>query len=156
MKSGQTYVNSMIDLAAKRLRERGNPISQNLIDIAKRLCIVEHVDHDRYRNDNRIALFEEIYTLYALNELETYRYAPIYEPIWQTCAELEMPINHHSANAGPQLRAVPGDRVDVLRRGRVLLASGDVDADLRRRVRPVPEPEAHPHRGRRRVGSRAC
>src|SRR5207248_9074777 len=75
MKSGQTYVNSMIDLAAKRLRERGNPVSQNLIDIAKRLCIVEHVDHDRYRNDNRIALFEEIYTLYALNELDTYRYS---------------------------------------------------------------------------------
>src|SRR6184192_1075192 len=75
MKSGQTYVNSMIDLAAKRLRERGNPISQNLIDIAKRLCIVEHVDHDRYRNENRIALFEEIYTLYALNELDTFRYS---------------------------------------------------------------------------------
>jgi hypothetical protein len=75
MKSGQTYVNSMIDLAAKRLRDRGNPISQNLIDIAKRLCIVEHVDHDRYRNDNRIALFEEIYSLYALNELDTYRYS---------------------------------------------------------------------------------
>src|SRR5205814_627875 len=75
MKSGQTYVNSMIDLAAKRLRERGNPISQNLIDVAKRLCIVEHVDHDRYRNDNRIALFEEIYSLYALNELDTYRYS---------------------------------------------------------------------------------
>lgn len=75
MKAGQTYVNSMIDLAAKRLRDRGNPISQNLIDIAKRLCIVEHVDHDRYRNDNRIALFEEIYTLYALNELDTYRYS---------------------------------------------------------------------------------
>ncbi len=75
MKSGQTYVNSMIDLAAKRLRDRGNPISQNLIDIAKRLCIVEHVDHDRYRNENRIALFEEIYSLYALNELDTYRYS---------------------------------------------------------------------------------
>ena len=75
MKSGQAYVNSMIDLAAKRLRERGNPISQNLIDIAKRLCIVEHVDHDRYRNENRIALFEEIYTLYALNELDTFRYS---------------------------------------------------------------------------------
>jgi hypothetical protein len=28
-----------------------------------------------FRNENRIALFEEIYTLYALNELETYRYS---------------------------------------------------------------------------------
>src|SRR5580765_191508 len=75
MKTGQTYVNTMIDLAAKRLRERGNPIAPHLIEIAKRLCIVEHVDHDRFRNENRIALFEEIYTLYALNELETYRYS---------------------------------------------------------------------------------
>lgn len=75
MKTGQTYVNSMVDLAAKRLRDRGNPIAPLLVDIAKRLCIVEHVDHDRYRNENRISLFEEIYTLYALNELETYRYS---------------------------------------------------------------------------------
>jgi len=75
MKTGQTYVNSMVDLAVKRLRDRGNPIAPHLVEIAKRLCIVEHVDHDRFRNENRIALFEEIYTLYALNELETYRYS---------------------------------------------------------------------------------
>ncbi len=75
MKAGQTYVNSMIDLAAKRLRERGVPIASNLIDVAKHLCVVEHVDHDRFRNENRIALFEEIYSLYALNQLDTYRYS---------------------------------------------------------------------------------
>src|ERR1043165_2512369 len=75
MKAGQTYVNSMVDLAAKRLRDRGNPIVPSLVEIAKRLCVVEHVDHDRYRNENRVTLFEEIYTLYALNELDTYRYA---------------------------------------------------------------------------------
>ena len=74
-KAGQTYVNSMVDLAAKRLRERGAPIASSLVEIAKHLCIVEHVDHDRFRNENRIALFEEIYTLYALNELDTYRYS---------------------------------------------------------------------------------
>ncbi len=75
MNAGQTYVNSMVDLAAKRLRERSVFIAPNLIEVAKRLCIVEHVDHDRFRNENRIALFEEIYTLYALNELDTYRYS---------------------------------------------------------------------------------
>jgi hypothetical protein len=75
MKTGQTYVNSMVDLAAKRLKDRGNPINPMLIDIAKRLCIVEHVDHERFRNENRIALFEEIYTLYSLNELDTYRFS---------------------------------------------------------------------------------
>lgn len=74
-KGGQTYVNSMVDLAAKRLRERGTLINPSLVEVAKHLCVVEHVDHDRFRNDNRIALFEEIYTLYALNELDTYRYS---------------------------------------------------------------------------------
>src|SRR5207237_1374445 len=74
-KAGQVYVNSMVDLAAKRLRERGAPVAQNIIDVAQRLCMVEHVDHDRFRNENRIALFEEIYSLYALNELDTYRYS---------------------------------------------------------------------------------
>src|SRR3954470_9554842 len=75
MKAGQTYVNSMVDLAVTRLRDRGNPINPMLVDIAKRLCIVEHVDHERFRNENRVALFEEIYTLYALNELDTYRFS---------------------------------------------------------------------------------
>jgi hypothetical protein len=75
MKSGQMYVNSMVDLAAKRLRDKGKFIAPNLIEVAKHLCIVEHVDHDRFRNENRIALFEEIYTLYALNDLDTYRYS---------------------------------------------------------------------------------
>jgi hypothetical protein len=74
-KSGQVYVNSMVDLAAKRLKDKGFPVASNLVEIAKRLCIVEHVDHDRFRNDNRIALYDEIYSLYALNELDTYRYS---------------------------------------------------------------------------------
>jgi hypothetical protein len=75
VKAGQTYVSAMVDLAAKRLRERGSPVAQNIVDVAKRLCVIEHVDHDRFRNENRIALFEEIYSLYALNELDTYRYS---------------------------------------------------------------------------------
>src|SRR6266568_2540479 len=74
-KAGQAYVNSMVDLAAKRVRDRGVPIAQNIVEVAKHLCIVEHVDHDRFRNENRIALFDEIYSLYALNELDTYRYS---------------------------------------------------------------------------------
>src|ERR1051326_4763801 len=74
-KAGQAYVNSMIDLAAKRLRDRGVPIAANLTEVAKHLCVVEHVAHDRYRNENRTALFEEIYSLYALNQLDTFRYS---------------------------------------------------------------------------------
>jgi hypothetical protein len=74
-KSGQAYVNSMVELAAKRLHDKGKSIPQNIVEVAKRLCIVEHVDHDRFRNENRIALYEEIYSLYALNLLDTYRYS---------------------------------------------------------------------------------
>src|SRR2546430_16667810 len=42
-KSGQTYVNSMVDLAAKRLRERGTPINPSLVEVAKHLCVVEQI-----------------------------------------------------------------------------------------------------------------
>jgi hypothetical protein len=74
-KAGRSYVRSMIDLAAKRLRDKGAFIAPNIVDVAEHLCLVEHVDHDRFRNENRKALFDEIYSLYSLNELETYRYS---------------------------------------------------------------------------------
>ena len=75
VRSGQSYVRNMLDLAAKRLSEKGVTISPDLIDVAERLCVVEHVDHDRFRNENRLALYDEIYSLFALNELDTYRFA---------------------------------------------------------------------------------
>jgi hypothetical protein len=75
VRSGQSYVRNMLDLAAVRLREKGVMITPDLIDIAERLCVVEHVDHDRFRNENRLALYDEIYSLFALNELDTYRFA---------------------------------------------------------------------------------
>jgi hypothetical protein len=65
----------MLDLAAKRLRDKGVVIQPALIDMAERLCIVEHVDHVRFRVENRRALYEEVFALYALNELDTYRYS---------------------------------------------------------------------------------
>ena len=75
VKTGQSYVRSMIDLAAKRLREKGVFVNSNLVDLAERLCVIEHIDHDRFRLENRGALFNEIFSLYALNELDTYRYS---------------------------------------------------------------------------------
>jgi hypothetical protein len=74
-RSGRAYVHRMIDLAVKRLREKGNVVSPQIIDVAERLCLVEHVDHDRFRLENRLALFDEIYSLFALNEPDTYRYS---------------------------------------------------------------------------------
>ena len=73
--SGQLYVHSMMDLAVKRLRERGALISPDIVNVAERLCLVEHIDHDRFRNENRLALYDEIYSLYALNQLNTYKYS---------------------------------------------------------------------------------
>jgi hypothetical protein len=74
-RSGRAYIHRMIDLAAKRLREKGTVISPPIIDVAERLCLVEHVDHDRFRQENRLALFDEIFSLFALNEPDTYRYS---------------------------------------------------------------------------------
>ncbi|HJS22835.1 MAG TPA: hypothetical protein VJ751_00605, partial [Pyrinomonadaceae bacterium] len=75
VRSGQSYVRNMLDLAAKRLREKGVPISPLLVDVAERLCVVEHVDHGRFRDENRLALYDEIYSLFALNQIDTYRYS---------------------------------------------------------------------------------
>jgi hypothetical protein len=75
VRSGQSYVRNMLDLAATRLRERGVAISPEIVDVAERLCVVEHVDHERFRAENRLALYEEIYSLFALNEIDTYRFS---------------------------------------------------------------------------------
>jgi hypothetical protein len=75
VRSGQSYVRNMLDLAATRLRDRGVAISPQIVDVAERLCLVEHVDHERFRAENRLALYEEIYSLFALNELDTYRFS---------------------------------------------------------------------------------
>ena len=74
-RAGQAYVRNMLDLATKRLRDKGVFISPQIVDVAERLCLVEHVDHDRFRLENRQALYHEIYSLFALNELDTYRYS---------------------------------------------------------------------------------
>ncbi|HEY0545065.1 MAG TPA: hypothetical protein VGC91_06680 [Pyrinomonadaceae bacterium] len=75
VKAGQTYVRTMIDLAAKRLQLKGVKIDTEILNVAERLCVVEHTDHDRFRRENRVALYEEIFALYSLNELDTYRYS---------------------------------------------------------------------------------
>jgi len=75
VRSGQSYVRNMLDLAATRLRDRGVAISPQIVDVAERLCIVEHVDHERFRAENRLALYQEVYSLFALNELDTYRFS---------------------------------------------------------------------------------
>jgi len=75
VRHGKNYVRSMLDLAARRLKDKGKVISPQLVDIAERLCVVEHVDHQRFRTEDRRRLYEEVYALFALNELDTYRFS---------------------------------------------------------------------------------
>ena len=75
VKQGQAYVRTMLELAAKRLKEKNVQLAPAILDMAERLCLVEHVDHQRFRTENRRALYEEVYALYALNELDTYKYS---------------------------------------------------------------------------------
>ncbi|MBC7930450.1 MAG: hypothetical protein H7Z38_07750 [Rubrivivax sp.] len=72
---GQSYVHNMLNLAAQRLKDKGKFISPELVDIAERLCLVEHVDHDRFRREDRARIYSEVHALFGLNELDTYRYS---------------------------------------------------------------------------------
>jgi hypothetical protein len=73
--AGKTYVRRMLDAAAGRLAEDGVPVSPDIVDIAEHLCIVEHTDHKRFKNEDHTVLFPEILSLYALNEGNTFRYS---------------------------------------------------------------------------------
>jgi len=75
VKHGKEYVRNMLDLAADRLKGKGKIITKEIVDIAERLCVVEHVDHGRFRAEHRGQLYEEVYALFGLNELDTYRYS---------------------------------------------------------------------------------
>ena len=72
---GKSYIRTMLDEAERRLRARDVRIAPEIVDIAERLVVVEHTDHARFLNENRGALFNEILTLYALNQTDTYRYS---------------------------------------------------------------------------------
>lgn len=73
--AGRYYVRNVIELAREKLREKGIVIQPKLADIAERLATVEHVDHFRFRSEPHPDIFNDIFTLYALNEGQTYRYS---------------------------------------------------------------------------------
>jgi hypothetical protein len=73
--AGRIYMQNTLDLARENLQKKGIYISPQVIDMAERLSIVEHIDHQRFWNENNQALFNEVYALYALNEGQTYRYS---------------------------------------------------------------------------------
>ena len=63
------------EIARERLREKGIVINPKLADIAERLATVEHVDHMRFRLEYHPNIYNDVFTLYALNEGQTYRYS---------------------------------------------------------------------------------
>ena len=73
--AGKLYVRNTIDIAREKLRQRGLFIAPNITDMAERLSIVEHVDHYRFRTEYHPNIYNDIFTLYALNEGQTYRYS---------------------------------------------------------------------------------
>ena len=73
--AGRFYVRNVIELARERLRSHGITIQPRIADMAERLATVEHVDHLRFRTEPHQVIYNDIFTLYALNEGQTYRYS---------------------------------------------------------------------------------
>lgn len=73
--AGRLYVRNTIDIARDTLKAKGYFIQPKVADIAERLATVEHVDHTRFRTEFQPNIYNDIYTLYALNEGQTYRYS---------------------------------------------------------------------------------
>ena len=73
--AGRYYVRNIIEIARDRLREKGIFIQPKIADIAERLATVEHVDHTRFHTEYQPNIYNDIFTLYALNEGQTFRYS---------------------------------------------------------------------------------
>ena len=73
--AGAFYVRNTIDIAREKLRQKGILIQPRIADMAERLATVEHVDHFRFRTEYHPNIYNDIFTLYALNEGQTYRYS---------------------------------------------------------------------------------
>lgn len=73
--AGKIYIRNILDVARENLSKKSVYISPQVTDMAERLAIVEHVDHQRFRNEYHLNIFNDIYALYALNEGQTYRYS---------------------------------------------------------------------------------
>ena len=73
--AGRFYVRNVIEIAREKLSTKGFTIQPKVADIAERLATVEHVDHLRFKTEYHPNIYNDIYTLYALNEGQTYRYS---------------------------------------------------------------------------------
>lgn len=96
--AGKLYVRNTIDVAREKLRQKGIIIAPHVADMAERLSIVEHVDHYRFRTEPHQNIYSDIFSLYALNEGQTYRYSV------------------SSAGAGGMIQMIPATYASIRRR----------------------------------------
>ncbi|HJQ33881.1 MAG TPA: hypothetical protein VJ866_16995 [Pyrinomonadaceae bacterium] len=75
VRAGGDYVREQLDESAAALAAKGERIDPAVVDVAERLCHVEHTDHKRFLTEDAASLFKEIRALYALNAGDTYRYS---------------------------------------------------------------------------------
>jgi hypothetical protein len=75
VRAGGDYVRESLDDAAAALASKGERIDPAVVNVAERLCHVEHTDHKRFMTEDSASLFNEIRSLYALNSGDTYRYS---------------------------------------------------------------------------------
>lgn len=73
--AGRFYVHNVIEIAREKLKDHKLFIQPKVADIAERLATVEHVDHYRFRTEYHPNIYNDIFTLFALNEGGTYRYS---------------------------------------------------------------------------------
>jgi hypothetical protein len=75
VRAGADYVHERLNEATARLASKGIRISPEIVDVAERLCLVEHTDHKRFITEDPASIFDEVRALYALNSGDTYRYS---------------------------------------------------------------------------------
>lgn len=73
--AGRMYVRNVLDAARGALKQKGIFIQPNVMDMAEKLALVEHVDHQRFRTEYHPKIYNDVYMLYALNQGQTYRYS---------------------------------------------------------------------------------
>ncbi len=73
--AGKIYIRNILDTARANLQKKNVFIAPEVIDMAERLSVVEHVDHLRFRTEYHQTIYNDIFALFALNEGQTYRYS---------------------------------------------------------------------------------
>ena len=83
-------------------------------------------------------------------------YDPVYDPLWASCEELDIPVNAHGGTGSPNYGKVPAAPAALHHRGRLLLAAPVRAPAALGRVRAVPEAQVRDDRDGCGVAAAAC